>query len=108
MEQGYAGKNNSIAFGAKINLMIDALLNMPFNFIPTAGNVHESRSVNVLVTDLLKNNHPWLKKLNSHPLKPLLILDKGYWNKKRFVEWQKQQNRLHYSTQEKILDWISN
>ena len=87
VEQGYAGKDNIIDFGAKINLMIDALLNMPFNYVPTIGNVHESRSIDVLITDLLKNGHPWLKKLGNYPLKPLLILDKGYWNKKRFIEW---------------------
>lgn len=90
VEAGYAGKDTVIEFGAKINLMIDALLNMPFNYVPTIGNIHETKSLDVLIKDLLVNSHPWLEKLSDHPLTPLLIIDKGYWNKNRFIDWQKQ------------------
>ena len=74
--------------GAKLNLIIDGLLNMPVTYVPTSGNVHETTSLNVLIDELLNKDHPWLTEWTGEVLKLLLILDRGYWDKKRFLEWE--------------------
>lgn len=88
---GYSGAEGKTAMGAKVNMIIDTILNMPMNYIPTSGNVHEARSVDPLIDDLIENSHPWLKKLGKGTLKPLIAIDKGYWNKERFFDWTRNQ-----------------
>lgn len=88
---GYSGAEGKTAMGAKINLMIETILNMPFNHIPTTGNVPETISVNPLMDDLIENSNPWLKKLGRSTLKPLVAVDKGYWDKERFFDWTRNQ-----------------
>ena len=84
--QGYSGFEGDIRCGAKINLLIDCTTGMPFNYIPTEGKIHESNSFNAFIEDLLVHSHPWLKNGDKQPITPIFIQDKGYWNKKRFIE----------------------
>ena len=57
-------------------------------YVPTSGNVHETVSVNVLIDELLNKDHPWLTEWTGEMLKLLLLLDRGYWDKKFFLEWE--------------------
>jgi hypothetical protein len=88
--RGYAGSENVAEFGAKLNFGIDNILNMPINFIPTQGNIHESTTIDLITDDLIVNSHSWLKKAFNKQLNPLIIMDKAYWNKKRFINWTKR------------------
>ena len=85
--KGYAAMEKTSEFGAKINLTIDCILHMPLNYIPTTGNVHETKSIDVLIDELLKRGHPWLVTSYKRQLRMFLILDRGYWDKHRFLWW---------------------
>ena len=61
---------------------------MPVTYVSTSGNIHETVSVNVLIDELLNKDHPWLTEWTGEMLKLLLLLDRGYWDKKRFFVWE--------------------
>ena len=102
----YSAMEKGIETGAKLNLIIDGLLNMPVTYVPTSGNVHETVSVNVLIDELLNKDHPWLTEWTGEMLKLLLILDRGYWDKKRFLEWDEHDIAFLCPRKRKVLTGV--
>ena len=76
-------------FGAKLHFMVDLFNGYPINFVPTGAHEHDTKYVDLLVDDWIYHNNSWLKDSHKKPLIPTLILDKGYWNYKRMLNWCK-------------------
>jgi len=107
--RGYAGPESKSEHGAKLNLIIDGLVNSPLVHTPTDGSVHETKVIDQNLKEILEFAPKWFKDSRKGTLQPLIIFDKGYWDTKRFKEWTdkkigfiipKKKNSLKYATLE--------
>jgi len=83
----YRGVPHEEAFGARLHLLIDLFNGYPVNYIPSGANEHDSPYANILIDDWIENQKYWLKKDSKNNLVPLITADRGYWNRKRFLDW---------------------
>ena len=83
----YHGVPHEEAFGAKLHLLIDLLNGYPVNYIPSGANEHDSPYANVLIDNWIDNEKYWLKNDRKRKMIPLITVDRGYWNKDRFLDW---------------------
>lgn len=107
--RGYAGPEAKSEYGAKLNLIIDGMVNNPLVHTPTDGGVHETKVIDLNLKEILEFTPKWFKDSRNKKLQPLMIFDKGYWDKNRFKEWTKnnigfiipnKKNQLKYATLE--------
>ena len=77
-------------FGVKLHFMVDLFNGYPVNFVPTGAHEHDTRYVDLLVDDWLSCNNLWLKSNNKKSLAPIFVLDKGYWNYSRMLNWSER------------------
>ena len=109
--RGYAGPESKSEHGAKLNLLIDGLVNSPLVHTPTDGSVHETKVIDQNLKEILEFAPKWFKDSRKRTLQPLIIFDKGYWDTERFKEWTnnkigfiipKKKSSLKYATLEII------
>lgn len=85
-EKGWVACEKKSLPSARVHLLQEGIHDMIVNYAPTSGNRHESPVADELLheTEVID---PWLTEFELHgKLRPLLLLDRGYWKEKRFKD----------------------
>lgn len=89
-EIGYVATKKEMLPSGRLNTLMEGFHGIIVNYQPAKGNQHESP----LTDELFKETEcmePWLKEFPQiQKLRPFQVMDRGYWNVKRFKEFDRR------------------